>query len=82
MHNWEITQTEALDTMSHPPLSAVPESGNGELVERLLASPGEQIPALLGGGERARAAAAVASATARALADTGRGLNLSDAELA
>jgi uncharacterized protein YjbI with pentapeptide repeats len=35
----------------------------------------------VGRGDRAQAAAAVASATARALADTSRGLNLSDADL-
>jgi uncharacterized protein YjbI with pentapeptide repeats len=68
--------------MSQSRLSAVPESEDRELVAQLLARPGEQLQALVDGGNRAQTAATVASATARALADTGRGLNLSEAELA
>ena len=67
--------------MSHSRLTAVPGCENRELLEQLLTSPGEHLPALMGGGDRVHAAAAVSSATARALADTGRGLNLSEAEL-
>jgi uncharacterized protein YjbI with pentapeptide repeats len=67
--------------MSQSRSQAFPGSNDGEVVKLLLTSPGEQLPALVS-GERAHAAGAVASATARALADTGRGLNLSDAELA